>query len=147
MFNEIKRGTDVITTPNTLETKVFLNTMAKTGRQFKHYSNKLYYKLSIFECEWVWLRSQNKRKLRALYHGPYNVHSCLKQSMIIQKNSGLVKVFIRNVKTYVPRVATCTETGSYKLRERKFPISYAEVSSSESELRMKHKCLCVVSNF
>ena len=133
MFHQIKRGTDVITTPNPLDTKVFLNMMAKTGRQFKRHNNKSYYEPGIFDCEWVWLRRQNKRKLSSLYHGPYKVHSCSEQSMVIQKNSGLVKVSIRNVKAYVPRVATetSTETGSYKLRERKVPICYAEASSSD----------------
>ena len=95
------------------------------------YSNKSYYELGIFEGEWVWLSSQNKRKLSSLYHGPYKVHSCSEQSMIIQKSSGFLKVSIRNVKAYVPRVATFTKTGSYNLRERKFPISYAKVSSSD----------------
>ena len=33
MFHQIKRGTDVITTPNPLDTKVFLNMMAKTGKK------------------------------------------------------------------------------------------------------------------
>ena len=130
MFDKIE-GTDVITTPNTLETKVFLNTMAKIGRQFKRHNNKSYYEPEIFECEWVWLRRQNKRKLSTLYHGPYKVLSCSEQSMIIQKNSGLVKVSIKNVKAYIPRVTTCKETETYNLRERKVPISYAEASSSD----------------
>ena len=130
MFDKIE-GTDIITTPNTLETKVFLNMMAKIGRQFKRHNNKSYYEPGIFECEWVWLRRQNKRKLSTLYHGPYKVLSCSEQSMIIQKNSGLVKVSIRNVKAYVPRVTTCEETKTYNLREREVPISYAEASSSD----------------
>ena len=64
MFNEIKRGSNVITTPNTLETKVFLKTMANTGRQFMRHSNKLSYEPGIFEFEWVWLR---RRKLIAAH--------------------------------------------------------------------------------
>ena len=35
MFHQIKRGTDVITTPNPLDTKVFLNMMAKTGKNWQ----------------------------------------------------------------------------------------------------------------
>ena len=130
MFNKIE-STDVITTPNTVETKVFLNIMAKIGRQFKHHNNKSYYEPGIFECEWVWLRIQKKGKLSTLYHGPYKVLSCSEQSMIIQKNSGLIKISIRNVKVYVPRVTTCEETETYNLRERKVPISYAKASSSD----------------
>ena len=130
MFNEIKENS-LITTPNLLDTKIFLNTMAKTGRQFKRYKNKPYYEPGIFECEWVWLRRQNKRKLSSLYHGPYRVHSCSEQSMVIQKNSGLVKVSIRNVKAYVPRDIKSSATGNYNLRERKIPINYAETSSSD----------------
>ena len=130
MFNEIKENS-LITTPNLLDTEIFLNTMAKTGRQFKRYKNKPYYEPGIFECEWVWLRRQNKRKLSSLYHGPYRVHSCSEQSMVIQKNSGLVKVSIRNVKAYVPRDIKSSATGNYNLRERKIPINYAETSSSD----------------
>ena len=83
MFHKLKRGTDVITTPNSLDTKVFLDMMAKTGRQFKRHNNKSYYKPGIFDCELVWLRRQNKQKLSSLYHGPYKVHYISEQSMII----------------------------------------------------------------
>ena len=130
MFDKIE-STEVVTTPNTLETKIFLNMMAKIGRQFKRHDSKSYYEPGIFECEWVWLKRQNRRKLSTLYHGPYKVLSCSEQSMIIQKNSGLVKVSIRNVKAYVQRVTTGVETDTYNLRERKVPISYAEASSSD----------------
>ena len=34
-----------------LDTKVFLNMMTKTGRQFKRHSNKSYYEPSILDCE------------------------------------------------------------------------------------------------
>ena len=74
--------------------------MDKIGRQFKRHNNKLYYEPGIFECEWVWLKRYNKRKLSTLYHGPYKVLSCSEQSMVIQKNSEVVKVSIRNVKAY-----------------------------------------------
>ena len=134
MFNKIE-STETVTTPNTLETKVFLNMMAKIGRKFKRHNNKSYYEPGIFECEWVWLKRHNKRKLSTLYHGPYKVLSCSEQSMIIQKNSEVVKVSIRNIKAYVARVTSIesksVETDSYNLRERKVPISYAEASSSD----------------
>ena len=127
MFDEVKKSS-VVSTPNCLNTKMFLNTMAKTGREFKRYNNNPYYEPNIFECKWVWLRRQNKRKLSSLYHGPYKVHSRSENSMIIQKNSGLVKVSMQNVKAYIPRV---TSSGNYNLRERKNPVKYAESSSSE----------------
>ena len=76
--------------------------MVKIGRQSKRHNNKSYYEPGIFKCEWVWLKRYNKRKLTTLYHGPYKVLSCSEQSMIIQKNSEVVKVSIKNVKAYVP---------------------------------------------
>ena len=51
--------------------------------------------------------------------------------MIIQKNSGSVKVSIRNLNAYVPRDIKSSATGIYNLRERTIPINYAKTSSSD----------------
>ena len=105
--------------------------MAKVGRQFKRHNNKSYYEPRIFECEWVWLKRHNKRKLSTLYQGPYKGLSCSEHSMIIQKNFEVVKVSISYLKAYVSRVTSCVETDTYNLTERKVTISYAEASSSD----------------
>ena len=58
-------------------------------------------------------------------------------SMHIQKNSGVVKVSIRNVKAYVPREdleeddSDEIQENRYNLRERKQKVNYKEETSSD----------------
>ena len=124
---------------NPMETMLFLNIMSMICRKHRRYKERNeYYEPSLFQCEKVWVKRANKRKLSTLYHGPYTVLHASEHSMHIQKNGGVVKVSIRNVKAYFPREnpedENCSESQEtrYNLRERK-AVVYKEESSSDEE--------------
>ena len=120
------------------ETKIFLNTMSKVSKVHKKYEErKVYYEPGLFKSEQVWLKRKCRKKLSSLYQGPYPVHSFSEHSAIIDKNSKLLKVSIRNIKAYFPR-EDLNEKGeklgknkTYNLRERRDKFNYAESSSDD----------------
>ena len=99
----------------------------------RHKERKEYYEPSLFQCEKVWVKRANKNKLSTVYHGPYRVLHASEHSMFIQKNGGVVKVSIRNVKAYYPREeleeSKCDEIleNRYNLRERNKVINWDKV--------------------
>ena len=123
---------------NPLDAMLFLNIMANVNRKNQRYTErKEYYEPSLFQCEKVWVRRTNKRKLSTLFHGPYRVVQATEHSMYIEKNGKVVKVSIRNVKAYREREDT-EHSGSvgkvrdgYNLRDRKTVVNYEEESSSD----------------
>ena len=87
-----------------LDTRLFLNIMSDICRKHqRHKERNVYYEPSLFQCEKVWVRRENKRKLSSIYHGLYTVLHASEHSMYVQKNGGVVKVSIRNLKAYFPR--------------------------------------------
>ena len=119
---------------NHSDTRLFLNIMSGITRKHRrHKERKEYYEPSLFQCEKVWVKRANKKKLSTVYHGPYRVLHASEHSMFIQKNGGVVKVSIRNVKAYYPREeleeSKCDEIpeNRYNLRERKKVINWDKV--------------------
>ena len=137
MLNEVN---DNEPETSVFDTKIFLHTMSKVSKVHrKHEEKKAYYEPGLFECEQVWLKRKSRKKLSSLYQGPYPVHSFSEHSAIIDKNSKLIKVSIRNIKAYFPR-EDLNKNGekigrnkAYDLRERRNKINYAE-SSSDDEI-------------
>ena len=120
------------------ETMQFLNIMSSISRKHqRHKERNEYYEPSLFNCKKVWVRRTNKKKLSTLYHGPYKVLHASEHSMHIQKNGGVVKVSIRNVKAYVPREdleeddSDEIQENRYNLSERKQTVNYKEETSSD----------------
>ena len=124
---------------NALDTKVFLNIMTNICCKHKQHKNRNdYYEPSLFQCDKVWVRRENKKKLSSLYHGPYTVLHASEHIMLIQKNDGVAKVSIGNLKAYFPRDTTDklgnieVDRKRYNLRKRETVVNY-KVSSNESE--------------
>ena len=137
MLNEVN---DNEPETSVFDTKIFLHTMSKVSKVHrKHEEKKAYYEPGLFECEQVWLKRKSRKKLSSLYRGPYPVHSFSEHSAIIDKNSKLIKVSIRNIKAYFPREdlnkngEKIGKNKAYDLRERRNKINYAE-SSSDDEI-------------
>ena len=115
------------------DTRVFLNIMSNICRGHKRHINKhVFYEKNLFECDKVWVRRANKRKMNTLYHGPYSVLHASEHSMLIEKNNGVAKVAIKNVKAFVPRERNLDgEKGNYNLRPRDTVVNYFEDSGEE----------------
>ena len=123
---------------NQSDTRLFLNIMSNISRKHRRHQEKNeYYEPSLFQCEKVWVKRTNKKKLSTLYHGPYKVLHASEHSMFIQKNSGVVKVSIRNVKACYPREEMEESknddipVNKYNLRERKKIINWDKVINYE----------------
>ena len=70
--------------------------------------------------------------MNTLYHGPYSVLHASEHSMLIEKNNGVAKVAIKNVKAFVPRERNLDgEKGNYNLRPRDTVVNYFEDSGEE----------------
>ena len=95
MLNEVN---DNKPESSVFETKIFLHTMSKVSKVHrKHEEIKAYYESGLFEFEQVWLKQKSRKQLSSLYKEPYSVHSFSEHSAIIDKNSKLIKVSIRNI--------------------------------------------------
>ena len=135
MLNEVNNTTSEY---DIFESRIFLHTMSKVRKVQKNSKEKsVYYEPGLFDSEQVWLKRKSRKKLSSLYQGPYPVHSFSEHSAIIDKNSKLLKVSIRNIKAYIPR-ENINENGEkvgrnmrYNLRERRNNINYAESSSDD----------------
>ena len=142
LFNRIYNEDDLNPINDDSDTRIFLYNMSKISRNFQRRSSEnVYYEPNIFNCQYVWVKQHNRTKLEPLYHGPYKVHARHNQSLIICKNSRLVKENIRNLKAFVKREEIYNKTiidsstnllHDYNLRERKIYINYAD-ESSENE--------------
>ena len=136
IFHDCSGETDFGCDP--LDTMMFLNVMSDICRKHqRHKERNVYYEPSLFQCKKVWVRRENKKKLSSIYHGPYTVVHASEHSMYVQKNGGVVKVSIRNVKAYVPREDAEVKDGiedrgdRYNLRGRQPVVRYEEESSSD----------------
>ena len=134
-----KRETDFGCDPS--NTRLFLNVMSDICRKHqRHNERNVYYEPSLFQCEKVWVRRENKKKLSSIYHGPYTVLHASEHSMYVQKNGGVVKVSIRNVKAYFPRKDPedrdndKNRGGRYNLSERHIVVRYQEETSSDDNI-------------
>ena len=125
-----------ITRPSPFECAVFVNSMADISRKFRKTKNDApFYQPGLFNCRYVWLKKNNRKKLDKLYEGPYKVvrNKSTEHSLYIIKNSQVVKVSIGNTKAYVGPLNLTDELegiNSYNLRPHG-PVNYAETHSSE----------------
>ena len=65
-----------------LDTMLFLTVMSEICRKHqRHRERNVYYEPSPFQCENVWVRRENKKKLSSIHRGLYTVLHASEHSM------------------------------------------------------------------